>query len=99
MSKLYIELDDAVERVALLSQRYGSLAPKSTSDKEWLRNELEQICEIRCCDKCRGVSYTDKSFKVITQLGHDVEAVFNFCPVCGRDLRPIVTDIWGDDHV
>lgn len=95
MSKLYMELDDAVERVILLSQQYGGLIPTTSSDKEWLRNELEQVCEIRCCDKCRGISYTDKPFKVTTQLGYDVEAIFNFCPVCGRDLRPDSVNVWG----
>lgn len=99
MSKLYIELDVAVERVVRLSRQYGDLTPMTLDDEEWLRNELEQGCEIRSCDMCRGRAYTDKPFKVTTQLGNAVEAVFNFCPVCGRDLRPIATDILGDGYV
>lgn len=48
MSKLYMELDAAVNRVIWLSRRYGNLAQyeENPTSKQWLRNELEQICEI-----------------------------------------------------
>ena len=39
------------------------------------------------CDYCRGATYTDKPFKVITQLGREVEVQFHFCPNCGSDMR------------
>lgn len=50
MSNLYMELDTAVDRVILLSQQCGNLAEygKNPEDKEWLRNELEQICHLPC---------------------------------------------------
>ena len=50
MSDLYMKLDDAVDRVILLSQQNGNLAEygKTPEDKEWLRNELEQICHLPC---------------------------------------------------
>lgn len=53
MSDLYIKLDDAVERVILLSQQNGNLAEyaKTPEDKEWLRNELEQVCECPSPDR------------------------------------------------
>ena len=41
----------------------------------------------KLCSYCLGVSYTDKPFKVITQMGREVEVQFNFCPYCGRKLR------------
>ena len=39
------------------------------------------------CVYCRGTSYTDKPFKVVTQMRREVEVVFNFCPNCGADMR------------
>jgi RNA polymerase subunit RPABC4/transcription elongation factor Spt4 len=39
------------------------------------------------CDMCRGRAYTDKPFKVVTQLERVVEVQFNYCPVCGADMR------------
>lgn len=48
MSDLYLKLDDAVNRVMLLSENYGEL-PVHTDDKcsiDWLTNELEQVCEL-----------------------------------------------------
>jgi RNA polymerase subunit RPABC4/transcription elongation factor Spt4 len=36
---------------------------------------------------CRGRAYTDKPFKVVTQLERVVEVQFNYCPVCGADMR------------
>lgn len=38
------------------------------------------------CEYCRGAAYTDKPFKVITQMGREVEVIFNFCPVCGNEI-------------
>lgn len=50
MSNLYMELDAAVDRVILLSQWHGNLSEygKNPDDREWLRNELEQICHLPC---------------------------------------------------
>lgn len=84
---LYLSLDDATERVTLLSKQCGGLTVDTPEDKEWLRNELEQVCELRVCGLCVGTAYTEKDFTVITQLGRHVKTRFNFCPVCGRDLR------------
>lgn len=39
------------------------------------------------CEWCRGAAYTEKQFEVITQMGRHVNVQFNFCPVCGSDLR------------
>ena len=39
------------------------------------------------CEFCTDVKYTHKKFKVLTQRGEIVDAEFNYCPVCGRDLR------------
>ena len=39
------------------------------------------------CEWCRGATYTEKEFEVITQMGRHVHVQFNFCPVCGSDLR------------
>jgi hypothetical protein len=39
------------------------------------------------CKHCCGRSYTEKPFKVITQMGKEVMVQFNFCPNCGADMR------------
>ena len=39
------------------------------------------------CEWCRGAAFTEKHFEVITQMGRHVNVQFNFCPVCGSDLR------------
>lgn len=39
------------------------------------------------CEYCRGAAYTPKPFKVITQTADVRDCVFNFCPVCGAELR------------
>lgn len=79
MSRLYLSLDDAVDKVTTLC------------------DYLEQKCEIRSCKLCRAASYTPDPFYVRTKMGNTVEAVFNFCPVCGRDLRPDTYTVWGDE--
>ena len=88
MHKLYVDLDDAVDRITKLSGEYNGIYVNTPDDKTWLRNELEQVCELRVCDLCRGVEYTSNPFTVITQMGREVKTVFNFCPACGRDLMP-----------
>ena len=61
-------------------------------DKEFIVAAIKEKMERRdgtcACDRCRGVKYTDNPFSVTTQMGLEVKAVFNFCPVCGRELRP-----------
>lgn len=39
------------------------------------------------CKYCTGVFYTSKPFHVRTQMGRDVEVIFNHCPYCGRNLK------------
>jgi hypothetical protein len=39
------------------------------------------------CEWCKGAVYTEKDFEVVTQMGRHVHVQFNFCPVCGSDLR------------
>lgn len=39
------------------------------------------------CEYCRETSFTDSKFEVKTQRGQIVGVIFNYCPVCGRDLR------------
>ena len=43
--------------------------------------------DLGICKYCSAAHYTDKPFKVITQLGKEVKVRFNFCPVCGRKLQ------------
>ena len=40
-----------------------------------------------CCPHCAVATFTDEPFTVITQMGRAVNVIFNFCPVCGRDLK------------
>ena len=39
------------------------------------------------CEYCRGCSYTDDPFTVITQTGQKRTVKFQHCPNCGRDLK------------
>ena len=95
MSNSYLRLDDAVGKVVELCRDFGGLNIETTDDQDWLRNELEQVCEIRTCDRCRGAVHTSDPFKVFNG-NRDVYVTFNFCPVCGRDLRSISEPMWGD---
>lgn len=95
MSNVYMNLDTAYEQVKKMMDNYGGLELETHEDLVWFMAELEQKCEFRVCDLCRCANYTTNPFKVITQMGRTVETTFNFCPVCGRDLRPDTTDIWG----
>lgn len=97
MSNLYLRLDDAVGKVVELCQDFGGLNIETNDDRDWLRNELEQVCEIRICDRCRGVSYTADPFRIFNG-NRLIYEVFNFCPVCGRDLRAIPESMWGDTN-
>lgn len=38
------------------------------------------------CHLCRGRAFSSEPFLVTIQRGNQVEAVFNYCPVCGRKL-------------
>ena len=38
------------------------------------------------CDLCKGRAFSAEPFLVTIQRGNQVEAVFNYCPVCGRKL-------------
>ena len=87
MDNLYLRLDDAVNKVVKLCGEYDGLTMITPGDVEWLRNELEQVCELRTCDRCRGAVHTSDPFKVFNG-NRDVYVSFNFCPECGRDLRP-----------
>ena len=97
MSNLYLSLDSAVEKIARLSHDIGGLYIDTSDDFEWLKNELEQVCEIQTCELCKNANYTAEPFPVQTKTGKTVDAVFNFCPVCGRDLRPTETNAWGEE--
>lgn len=63
-----------------------TLLEKISNFKPW--NKVEVATNM--CKYCSGVCYTNKPFKVTTQLGKQVEVPFNFCPVCGSDLRRIM---------
>lgn len=39
------------------------------------------------CDKCANTFFTSKPFRVEAQHGYMVDAVFNYCPVCGKKLQ------------
>lgn len=50
------------------------------------------------CEWCKGAKYTEDTFQVRTQRGRFVEVQFNFCPVCGTDLRiPEVPEITAEE--
>lgn len=38
------------------------------------------------CHLCRGRVFSAEPFLVATHRGEQIEAVFNYCPVCGRKL-------------
>ena len=38
------------------------------------------------CRFCRGATYTDNPFTVITQRGKEVEVQFHYCPNCGSKI-------------
>lgn len=38
------------------------------------------------CYLCIGRGFSPEPFLVTTRRGNHVEAVFNYCPVCGRKL-------------
>ena len=38
------------------------------------------------CEYCRGAVYTERPFRVVTQMNRVHEVQFNFCPHCGRLL-------------
>lgn len=50
-----------------------------------LKGEKSMTKEERC-EYCRCAVYTDKPFKVTTQMGFELEVVFKYCPVCGNEL-------------
>lgn len=39
------------------------------------------------CERCRRRVYSEKPFEVTTHTGHKVYVPFNFCPVCGRNMK------------
>jgi len=47
---------------------------------------MDEMVGEKRCEYCRGAKYTDKPFKVITQMGRVVEVKFNYCPNCGAKM-------------
>lgn len=41
------------------------------------------------CEYCKGRAYTKKPLTVITKYGRRIELVFDYCPKCGRRIKPI----------
>ena len=54
---------------------------------EFLKKEFHIPKEEVGCEHCRGTKWTPNTFRVITQGGTALDVVFNFCPVCGRNLK------------
>ena len=53
-----------------------------------LRKAIKAMTKKDGCEYCRGCAYTDKPFAVTTQLGTVREVRFNYCPHCGRQIKP-----------
>lgn len=41
------------------------------------------------CEHCKGRAYTKKPLTVITIYGRRFEMTFDYCPKCGRRLKPV----------
>ena len=41
------------------------------------------------CEYCKGRAYTKKPVTVITIYGRKFEMTFDYCPKCGRRLKPV----------
>lgn len=39
------------------------------------------------CEFCNQKTYTSSPFTVTTQMGREVQCVFNYCPNCGRRMK------------
>ena len=45
------------------------------------------------CEYCKGRAYTKKPVTVITKYGRSIELTFDYCPKCGRRLKPFDEDL------
>ena len=41
------------------------------------------------CEYCKGRAYTKKPLTVITIYGRRFDMTFDYCPKCGRRLKPV----------
>lgn len=42
------------------------------------------------CEYCEGRAYTKEPFTVITRYGLRIELAFDYCPKCGRRIKPLL---------
>lgn len=45
------------------------------------------------CEYCKGRAYTKKPLTVITRYGRRIELTFDYCPKCGRRIKPFDEDL------
>lgn len=45
------------------------------------------------CEYCKGRAYTKKPLTVITRYGRRIELAFDYCPKCGRRIKPFDEDL------
>lgn len=38
------------------------------------------------CEYCQDCGFTEEPFTVITHRGREINVIFNYCPLCGRNL-------------
>lgn len=49
----------------------------------------ELVADNKGCQYCKGRAYTKKPLTVITRYGRRIELTFDYCPKCGRRLKPV----------
>ena len=67
--------------------RCGEEICRECWDREIPGTEKNSWGEQKTCRYCNTASFTDEPFEVRSISGNTCKAIFNFCPVCGRDLR------------
>lgn len=45
------------------------------------------------CEYCKGRAYTKKPLTVITRYGRSIKLAFDYCPKCGRRIKPFDEDL------
>ena len=73
-AKAAAELHQMMHEVEMIKPTIHTTEPETPRPKER-------------CDYCRGATYTDKPFTVITQMGREVLVQINYCPNCGAKME------------
>ncbi len=58
-------------------------------DSPELLKEVQTMSNNKGCEYCKGRAYTKKPLTVITRYGRRIELTFDYCPKCGRRIKPI----------